>query len=553
MKKITIVIIFALSAFNILAQNAKINWGADFATSKYNPTPTFYSKNNKELRSAHYDYKEKVMVVSKYDVKTLSKLDDVPVNIVINDGVTKDEQKMTIVDYYGVNEDLFIFSLLYDKKSDLSSLYCTKIDKNLKTSDAVLVDQISAEKKSEAYSYSVYLSTDSSRFVIMKNPEQKKNEKDVYLFKLIDTKTLKGTASFSYTTTTSEKNTTFKNVIFNGEGVMFLLITAKNEDAKEKNRKTKNKEEKIEQYSFKMITANPSRNYEVKEYKVSVPGKDLIDLSLRYNAQTGKVYGIGTYSNLKKSGKAEWGLHGFAYMVMDEDKVALEKSSFKDFSEDLIVKIAGERAARKDKGITSSFEIKDVITKPDGGLYMIMEEDWVQVVTTTSSNGNGGTTTTTTYYYHNEDVLVTYINPSGSITWFSHIPKNQVTANDGGYRNSIYAHLINNKLHIVFNGSKEIIEMNDVSKGMTFAKGKCAIIDVVVDKEGDYKITEINNISGENEYTITPKSMQKISPNEAVLLGYKAFKKKSCFSCGCFALFRKKQADDIKMATIKFD
>ncbi|MFN8437468.1 MAG: hypothetical protein U0V72_07485 [Cytophagales bacterium] len=460
---------------------------------------------------------------------------------------------MTIVNYYGVKEDLYIFSLLYDKKSDLSSLYCTKIDKNLKSSDAVLVDQITAEKKSEAYSYSVYLSTDSSRFVIMKNPEQKKNEKDVYLFKLIDTKTLKATANFSYTTTTSEKNTTFKNVIFNGEGVMFLLLVAKNEEAKEKNKKVKNKEDKIEQYSFKMITANPARNYEVKEYTVSVPGKDLLELELRYNPQTSKVYGIGTYSNLKKSGKAQWGLHGFAYLVMDEDKVALEKSSFKDFSDELVTKIAGERAARKDKGITANFEVKEVITKPDGGLYMIMEEDWVQVVTTTTTNANGGTSTRTDYYYYNNDVLVTYVNPSGSITWFSHIPKNQVTVNDGGYRNSIYAHLVNNKLHIVFNGSKKIIEMNDVSQIMNLSKGKCAIIDVIVDNEGKYKITEINNVSGEHEYTITPKNMQKISANEAVLLGYKAFKKKSCFSCGCFALFRKKQADDIKMATVKFD
>lgn len=31
------------------------------------------------------------MMVSKYDVKTLSKLKDEPVNIVINDGITKDD------------------------------------------------------------------------------------------------------------------------------------------------------------------------------------------------------------------------------------------------------------------------------------------------------------------------------------------------------------------------------------------------------------------------------------------------------------------------------
>ncbi|MFN8437467.1 MAG: hypothetical protein U0V72_07480 [Cytophagales bacterium] len=91
MKKITTFIFITLSVITIFAQNAKINWGADFATSKYNPTPTFYSKTSKELRSAHYDYKEKVMMVSKYDVKTLSKLKDEPVNIVINDGITKDD------------------------------------------------------------------------------------------------------------------------------------------------------------------------------------------------------------------------------------------------------------------------------------------------------------------------------------------------------------------------------------------------------------------------------------------------------------------------------
>ncbi|HTF81674.1 MAG TPA: hypothetical protein VL947_08110, partial [Cytophagales bacterium] len=401
-----------------------------------------------------------------------------------------------------------------------------------------------------AFAYGIYMSTDSSKFLVMKSLDVKKNENEVYYFKTVDVKTLKVINNFSYTMPSVEKNTVFKDLLINKDGVVFMLVVIKNVDAKEKN-KGKSKEEKVEKYSYRIITANPAKNFATKDFNVSILGKDLTELKLRHNPLTGKVYGLAYYADLKSSGRAKGGINGLAYLSLDEEKVDLEKSSFKDFPDNIVTELEGGRAARKKNGIDGSFEIKYVLTREDGGMYFVLEDEYVTSSTTCSNNGR----CVTHYHYHNEAVLITSFSPQGAIEWYSIIPKHQVTTDDGGYRNSIYAHNVNGKLHVVFNGSKKIIEENDVSRSMNLSSHKkSAIIDVIIDKNGKYTLAEIDNKVGKNTYVILPKYADKINPKEAVIIGLKNLKNKCLISmCTCGGLFRPKKKDDKKLAKLIFN
>lgn len=540
-----------LAVFLSSAQNVKIEWGGDFTNRWSSKLPDFYGKSGKELRALYYNTREKTYFVTRYNYQSLTKLDDVPVFGKEVDRKSDKFEDQDFIGYKGVKEDLYIFSVLYDKKNDVSTLYCTKVDKNLKAGEPQIIDQINAEKKREAFAYNIYLSTDSSMFVIMKAPDVGKNDNVVYFFKTIDVKTLKVLNNFNYTMPSAEKNTSFSDLLINKDGTIFLLAIVKNVDAKEKNKK-KSKEEKIEKYSYRLITANPKKKYETKDFNISILGKDLIELKLRHNPLTGMIYGLAYYSDLKASGKAKGGINGMAYLAIDEEKVDLEKSFFKDFPANIVEELEGGRAVRKNQGIDGSFEIKAVLTKDNGGLYFVLEDEYI--VTTTTYNSSTKTYETH-YYYHNEDVLVASFSPTGGIEWYCIIPKHQVTRDDGGYRNSIYAHAINDKLHIVFNGSKKIIEENDVSKSMNISsQKKSAIIDVIIDKSGKYQIAEIENKVGKNTYVVLPKFADKIGKNEAVIIGLKNLKNKCLVAmCTCGGLFRKKKADDKKLARLTFN
>ncbi len=82
---------------------------------------------------------------------------------------------------------------------------------------------------------------------------------------------------------------------------------------------------------------------------------------------------------------------------------------------------------KKDKSEFQELEIRKLVTNDDGSVVIIGEQSYV-VVRTSYSNGR----TTTTYRYYYNDMLITKINPDGSLAYMKKLPKRQVGSRGQG-------------------------------------------------------------------------------------------------------------------------
>lgn len=97
---------------------------------------------------------------------------------------------------------------------------------------------------------------------------------------------------------------------------------------------------------------------------------------------------------------------------------------FNEFDFDTKVKLIGERRAKKGKDVKPLYSTHSLIEKEDGGLILLSE---YQLVVVGSSSGIGPLQMTPVTYINNE-IIVTSINPDGSVGWSNVIPKKQKAA-----------------------------------------------------------------------------------------------------------------------------
>lgn len=86
------------------------------------------------------------------------------------------------------------------------------------------------------------------------------------------------------------------------------------------------------------------------------------------------------------------------------------------------------REDRKGRAEMNNLKLKKILIQEDNSLIIIGEVDFI--VTSTNTTTNGSTYTRTTYHYY--DILVTKINPDGTLAWMRKLPKRQVGSRGRG-------------------------------------------------------------------------------------------------------------------------
>lgn len=114
----------------------------------------------------------------------------------------------------------------------------------------------------------------------------------------------------------------------------------------------------------------------------------------------------------------------------------------------------------------------------NGDAYIVLEEEWVEVVTTTTTDANGNTTTTTTYYYHYDDlVMVKFIGEEVLQNYYSksftrvNVPLRtslEALVKDGDLQIITYNHIVkaNEDLSKVRSTELETFDRKERVKGM---------------------------------------------------------------------------------------
>jgi hypothetical protein len=123
------------------------------------------------------------------------------------------------------------------------------------------------------------------------------------------------------------------------------------------------------------------------------------------------------------------------------------------------------------------------------------------------------------------------LESSGYITWQAVIPKQQVSANDGGMYNSFYATFYNNKLNMVFNDHIDNSKSNEFGREMDVSKASSMNpVLISMDMEGEYEKINLMDFDKGRDFRMTFNNARKIGSNRFVSYSFKA--KKGCCSVG---------------------
>lgn len=280
------------------------------------------------------------------------------------------------------------------------------------------------------------------------------------------------------------------NVDENGNVV---VIAKKYEQGKRKEGTRKKRDKKEANYHMEFIIVNQN---DVLVQKFQEDGIFINSLSALVD--NNEVF-VGCYYSDEKQGRSK-GVLTAVYELSTLERTAFNKTPFTD---EVISSLTGvtkkKRLERKKRKEDTKLEGHSLLIGNDGSIVFIGEEDYV--VTHSSYSGNPPSWRYS-YTYHFDDILVTKINPDGSLGYFKVIDKTQSSA--GGYIDihSFSSFLVNGNVNLFLN-AETVTEEDDSIYFKTKKEKKMSLFNVQLDAEGN----------------ITHKKVLKVKKGDNIAMG----------------------------------
>lgn len=471
MRKLLSIIALILIYNCVFAQNISVKHGSE-SKIELKTTSQFLYSDGSFVYQFKYDFKNFNGYIHKVSIKGLN---EVGKELVIGKGLG--DHNFEALQLYTIKDLIYIFWVTYNKDKNEGEINCRIINKSLKQvgNDAV-VSSYEAKNLKQAVNkgeYSVYFSKDSTE-ILVSNTENLKDRKSFdYEFTILDLK-LKQLVSTKFSLEVKDNNFYLKDVLFSNSGKIYL-ITSRYLDSKER----------VDGEARKIMTcyAIDATNNKSKEIELDVTNK-YVNSVKAFIDKDDNLRCVGVYSDISKKGYSDWGLQGVFYKKINSSDLSTEKSTTNEFDSKLIELISGDKAAKKDRGALD-YELKGVLEKPNGGIYVLLEEQWKYTVTKSVSNANGTTSTSSTTYYCAGDVTAISYSQTGKVEWYSNLYKTQTFREDPiSQYNSFYYDVQKDNLIIAYFYTASIDEKHD---------------------ETIVQLVTFNSINGKN--TITPLYM----------------------------------------------
>jgi hypothetical protein len=392
--------------------------------------------------------------------------------------VDKDGEKNSILsndllygkNYYPRNNVLFtknnilMFFEIFDKQDKSRLLLCQKLDLNCKyDGKPVVIDKISASKKRNSGNFTIKMSEDSTKFLVLKQLPYEKKADEEFTFTTYSPN-LEKIADATIKLPYKDKDVAVYQPKVSDKGDVYFLLQINKEE-----------KEKGEDDNFYMLNClRLSDDSKLINYDLSLKGKNITGVSYYLDNKSPDVLCAGFYSDIKTSTKRTKDIDGFFYVKINSDTKNVVSQDTKAFPATLVNQIAGKDLNKKvkdGKGIPNTFQIQEVFKKTDGSMLVTAENNYSVTVCTR----NGGCTTT--YYSYN--ILLIDMDKDGKVKGFYDIPKRQYshgtyylynTAMQRG-DNIIFSYLDNPK-----NFEKEIENIKDVSATGNFLKAAVTFV-----------------------------------------------------------------------------
>ncbi len=512
MKKIyTYFTLITLFLFNTsgFSQQLNVFWG------KENPVDRFASTHILcKYGDGLFGYKttrNKVSII-KYNLSDLLIKSEYPIigskssknsNVIDND--------YSLNSFIVLKNKLYVTVSKYDRKADLNSVYAQEISTNGSlTGTFTKLASISSKTRRNSGTFEFIISEDSTKFLLVNNPPFEKYAGEKFGYKIFDNN-LKELNNLEITLPYKDNNFSAENYILSKEGIIHLLAKVYIE------KQDKKKGEAT--FYYEVLSIDPAGKGKIIEYEIKLPNKYISEVSYVLDDKNGIICS-GFYGNIEKKGISYNDINGIFYIRINKATKQIESKGIKELDKDFVSNFTSKRKADKGRGISSTFRLREFVKKPDGGAMLIAESAYDYTVTTTSVSSSGVTTTRTTYHYVRDNIIAININPDGSIKWYTNIPKDQHTVNDGGAYSSFMFAQNKDKYYFIYNDNPRNLDPTKVKsikdiRTMSSPKTSTAVI-VELSEKGEYTKKELFS-NKEAKSVLMPQRAYKLSPKEHVV------------------------------------
>jgi hypothetical protein len=297
------------------------------------------------------------------------------------------------------------------------------------------------EKGMSKGSFDVITSRDKTFFGVVWSIPGKKDTKDHYGFKILDSE-LNEVSSGDYDLPYDSKLCAITNYYLSNTGDYFLSLTEYQAGEKKVFRSY------LDYKAVHILHITPD---EIEDMTLDLEGKRIEAMVM--NSDNDKIFTIsGIYGD---KGKA--GVTGLMYLRANFSKREVLNEGFEKFGKDFITqdwsdrqKEKAEKREAKGKGEPQlyNYVMRQTEVLSDGSIVGSLEQYFV--ITNTYTDPRTGITRTTYTYYYN-DIIAFKVGSDGGFDWLSKINKTQISSNDGGYLSSYVRFVDNGKLCFVFN------------------------------------------------------------------------------------------------------
>ena len=315
-----------------------------------------------------------------------------------------------------INGKIYILGSVYDRKEKINNLFGIEIGSDGKlTNNKKKLFSTKVTKKKERGAFYFKDSPVGDRLLVLHAALFDKTEEIQYEIKLLDEELNASLSHLEKVPFKDRKGLEFTIADFDVsvDDDVFLVINESYRD-----RKTKTNNEKFQVHAFKN-----SNGYAKEVIDIKFTDKEIINCEM-LATNKGILHLVGFYSSVRENGKANKKLKGVYASSINMATNSVEKLKFNEFDYDTKVKLIGERRAKKGKDVKPLYLTHSLIEKEDGGLILLSE---YQLIILGRSQGIGPIALTPITFINNE-IIVTSINPDGSVAWSNVIAKKQKAA-----------------------------------------------------------------------------------------------------------------------------
>jgi hypothetical protein len=446
-------------------------------------------------------YSEDLVLQSMTDL--LSK-DPSPATIEYLGGKFKEE----FDNVFMIENKIYMFTTVFNKESNKYKAYARIFNENGELiKNMTELDEKQKEKGfwNMGVSKFIYrLSEDRTKILVIHYPSIKDKYSNERIYFKIYNQELELQKSGDIELPYKDKAMTIQKIMITNDGNIDILASVVVD--------FKSKVKGESRYFYNISVVNPDDPSNINTFEVKLAKEYISDISISLDS-VNNIICCGFYGHETSGFFTSSAIIGTFFIKIDGKTNEYVVQSKKPFDSDFLSEFKRDRKVSKGAQGLSSFTMRDLVHRDDGGIVMVAEQYYV--ITYQTYNSSTGTWSTH-YEYHYEDIIVINIRPDGNIDWYTRIPKHQVSSGGTQFfsyamavvKDKMYFIYLDNPKNMGFKSSKNMKVFNNPKSGVA--------VMATVSNDGSVKKEQLFTSKEVKSYLI-PSSHMPINDNELII------------------------------------